>query len=643
MFRGKKKILALVLMSFSILFVATMKTASAADTIHVTTADNLVGAPGYYLLENDITLSGRGVTFRGHEGDYTLDLNGHKLEVAADSYLHARGDVVIKDSSESGAGYILGRNTSSTVQVGGKLSDDSVYLGNLAVESGTIIASTDTSVAVLVYNGSSATVNGGDIVALKEDKDFVAVYNYAGSTLTVNGGTIEAQTAAICNLGDVYMNGGTVYSAKRIAVVEGKNSTFELNDGVIKTDSDDQAVTLSDSGAKFAMNGGKISAIKSVTEDSRGGTGITLFRNSEFIMNDGLIESTDAAVMTNGSVESSNNTSINAKITIHGGTITSDNHAMYIPHINGVTTITGGNLISGTTAIEIRAGTLNISGGTFVGGDNYSVRLNDSGTTTKGAAIAVAQHNTKQPISVNICGGIFRAAVPFSETNPQGNAPEFTQTIEGYIGNSCSELRFESTGDKDVVSEDIEKFITGGLYTHDVADFVADGYGSIVEGDDGYAVYPIRRAQLVYFKNGNASLSARETLAGEPVSINAMPDDGYELADISVANSLGDPVEAAGDTYVAPDDDTFVWVVFRAASAPEPTPTPTPTPSPTPDPEPTPAPAPDKKDESTEPEKSSDSPRTNDDIEDYLTLFGVSLVVLVVIGIRRQMAKKSAL
>ena len=114
-----------------------------------------------------------------------------------------------------------------------------------------------TQAVIAATKVSSATINGGDIVALKEDKDFVAVYNYAGSTLTVNGGTIEAQTAAICNLGDVYMNGGTVYSAKRIAVVEGKNSTFELNDGVIKTDSDDQAVTLADSGAKFAMNGGK--------------------------------------------------------------------------------------------------------------------------------------------------------------------------------------------------------------------------------------------------------------------------------------------------------------------------------------------------------------------------------------------------
>lgn len=637
MFRGKKKILALFLLAFSIFFAALSTPVFADDIIPVNTASDLKGQAGHYRLDSDIALSSS-LTLRGD--DYILDLNGHTLTLASTAFLRVRDNVTIMDSS-NGSGMLIGGHPNFAIQVGGSVrvggtDEDPItepYDGHLTIESGNYITMSDTLRVIQTYNSSTLTINGGNIATMWNDERVVAIYNSAGSTVTINGGTVAAPQVAFYNFGDAIMEGGLVYSlsARTFQIME--NATLVQNDGIIRTDGDVQAVNLSKPGAKFTMNGGKIYAT------SDGGAGVAAFKESEFIMNGGFIETSDIAIVTNGSIASSDNTSINAKITINDGTINSGSVAIYIPHINGVTNINGGTITGADTALEIRAGTLNITGGTLIGGNDYGVQSNLSGTTTKGAAVAIAQHNTKQPITVNICGGTFRAAVPFSETNPQGNDPEFTETIEGYISNSCSETRFESTSDKTIVSEDIEKFIEGGLFTHDVEAFVADGYGSIAEGADGYAVYPIRRAQLVYFRNGNATLSTATTLQGEPVNINATPDDGYELAGISVANSQGDPVQDSGDSYIAPDDDTFVWVAFRAVSSPAPTPDPTPDPTPAPDPTPVPVPTPSGNDTPAD----SVTPRTNDNVGDYVTLFGVCTAILVLLGIRRKLVKDSTL
>lgn len=637
MFRGKKKILALFLLAFSIFFAALSTPVFAGDIIPVNTASDLKGQAGHYRLDSDIALSSS-LTLRGD--DYILDLNGHTLTLASTAFLRVRDNVTIMDSS-NGSGMLIGGHPNFAIQVGGSVrvggtDEDPItepYDGHLTIESGNYITMSDTLRVIQTYNSSTLTINGGNIATTWNDERVVAIYNSAGSTVTINGGTVAAPQVAFYNFGDAIMEGGLVYSlsARTFQIMD--NATLVQNDGIIRTDGDVQAVNLSKPGAKFTMNGGKIYAT------SDGGAGVAAFKESEFIMNGGFIETSDIAIVTNGSVASSDNTSINAKITINDGTINSGSVAIYIPHINGVTNINGGTITGAVTALEIRAGTLNITGGTLIGGNDYSIQSNHSGTTTKGAAVAIAQHNTKQPISVNICGGTFRAAVPFSETNPQGNEPEFTATIEGYISNSCSETRFESTSDKTIVSEDIEKFIEGGLFTHNVEAFVADGYGSIAVGADGYAVHPIHRAQLVYFKNGNATLSTATTLQGEPVNINATPDDGYELAGISVANSQGDPVQDSGDSYIAPDDDTFVWVAFRAVSSPAPTPAPTPDPTPAPDPTPVPVPTPSGKDTPAD----STTPRTNDNVGDYVTLFGVCAAILVLLGIRKKLVKDSTL
>lgn len=110
---------------------------------------------------------------------------------------------------------------------------------------------------------------------------------------------------------------------------------------------------------------------------------------------------------------------------IHAGSDESAHMAIYQPQ-NGVLNIYGGTISAiqeGSTAIEIRAGELNISGDAVItGGEGIPESApNGSGGTTNNAAVAIAQHTTNQPIQVNITGGTLIGGAAVYESNPQNN------------------------------------------------------------------------------------------------------------------------------------------------------------------------------------------------------------------------------
>lgn len=89
----------------------------------------------------------------------------------------------------------------------------------------------------------------------------------------------------------------------------------------------------------------------------------------------------------------------------------------------GVWNIADGAQISGgSTGIEIRAGVLNIAGGTITGGKGELKDVpNGNGSTTENNALGIAQHTTKLPIIVNITGGSFEGTAALNVANPQDN------------------------------------------------------------------------------------------------------------------------------------------------------------------------------------------------------------------------------
>lgn len=89
-------------------------------------------------------------------------------------------------------------------------------------------------------------------------------------------------------------------------------------------------------------------------------------------------------------------------------------------------------LLAKKSAIEIRSGSLEISGGTFKSeAESFSVEANGNGPTTSGAAIAIAQHTTKQAIDVKITGGTFTGLRAINESNPHANtSPDVVVDIQ---------------------------------------------------------------------------------------------------------------------------------------------------------------------------------------------------------------------
>lgn len=123
------------------------------------------------------------------------------------------------------------------------------------------------------------------------------------------------------------------------------------------------------------------------------------------------------AIMGNGNYKTGT-----GSITIHDGAcVEAVNHAIYCPQ-GGSLNITGGTIKSkDTTAIEVRRGTLNISGNPTIetAATSYNVKENNSGATTVGAAVAIAPYDEKE-IKVNISGGTFTGMEALSCENPNG-------------------------------------------------------------------------------------------------------------------------------------------------------------------------------------------------------------------------------
>lgn len=613
----------------SVIFALFLPFASAhADdpVIPITTLEQLntyAAATGNFRLDANLTLDD---TLKMKNG-FNLDLNGNTIDAGANVITVTGGEVKLKDSSAAQTGKIT-NTTKQLFQIGGT--------GTLTIDSGFYQSSS--SFGVLILSGGTFNINGGTVSApmssavygyngpvtininggtLSSSSGYTVRTSYDGSVITMNDGLVTADDsiATMVISGSLIMNGGKVYSKTDIAVYTQSNATVTMNGGTFQTDGRDNSancVNLSKPGGSFTMNGGEIIATNGPDDGSTtaGGAGVALFKQTSFTMNGGKITARSIAVSGNGSI-SGGNEGTDAKVTINNGEIYSQGVAIYVPQPNGLTNISGGTITGGDVALEIRAGTLNITGGTFVGGPNpYYSTSNYNGTTGHNSAIVVAQHNTRLPIEVNVCGGTFRAETAFSESNPEGSSSEDLAKIKLNIGGeTCSDVpEFVAEGGQAVVSEDFDQFIYGGRYSTDVVDYIATGYGEIPESDNMNAVYPYREATPEPAEDGTVELDYEKTVKGTLVTIKAQPKEGYEVDTVEVVDTDGNNIPVENMKYYAPNSDTFVTVTFKEKT-PEPEPEPEPTPTPTPEPTP-------------------DSPTTNDNILDYLPFAAICIVAL---------------
>ncbi|MBQ3274978.1 hypothetical protein IJH46_00960 [Candidatus Saccharibacteria bacterium] len=332
-----------------------------------------------------------------------------------------------------------------------------------------------TKASLNLYLGEyTITTNGWSII--NDDGD-MAIYAGANGKVTETGGVY----APFYIYNNTTLYGGTFETAGPAFYVGYKTGNLTINGGVLNGTSDELATIIVDDGASLTLEDGTIT----------GHTwGVSLFDDTEFTMNGGTVAATNEgsiAISGNGTVDPSNdNYGANAKITINGGTITSGELGIYAPQKDGETVINGGT-INALTGVEIRAGSLEINdGATITVPDNtsFDYEANGNGSTTIGAAVVVAQHTTKLPISVNITGGDFEAPVAFNEINPQGNSKEDLEQIS--ISISGGTFTANDGIEYAVYSKDFTNFITGGEYSL-IPDenYVAEGYEIYDKGANG--------------------------------------------------------------------------------------------------------------------------------------------------------------
>ena len=243
---------------------------------------------------------------------------------------------------------------------------------------------------------------------------------------------------------------------------------------------------------------------------------VLLFNNSAVEVNDGteIYAPNGVGIYTNGS------NTVETNIEINGGKVSA---AVGIYQAGrGTLTVNGGEIVGVESGIELRAGTLNINSGTISATADFATQPNGSGTTVNGVAVAISQHSTKLPITVNISGGELKYlgtdpdGKAFYETdiqNEPGTAPVPTISISGgaFAGS--------------VVSERVDNYISYGKFT------VAPQYTEFADGrvldtatvdEEGYAT--VVEGEYVALNNGIGYVSLQSAIVPTGVTITLLCD-----------------------------------------------------------------------------------------------------------------------
>ena len=333
-----------------------------------------------------------------------------------------------------------------------------------------------------------------------------AAFDLAGA---ISAATAENNTVTLTS--DVELSAGVVINKSGVDLVidlnghkiSGSSQLFDIYSPVtFKNGTIDVTYNGSSSICVMWLNGGaKLALENGVTVNAAKSTGAT---GSVFAV--GLWSDCNGAELTiNGKITGDNGATINGNITTNtnkvavNGTIEVTGHALYLAG-NGTTNINNGACVKGDAGIEIRAGVLNINGGTVESTGTYSVpSANGNGTTASGAALIVAEHTTNQGIIVNVNSGNIKAAnngKAIAVSDPQstgGNDVKLNVAGGNVVGGIQVE---ESIKDAKPVA------VSGGTFKDttgakvDVSEYLAAGKQQNIDGSVGnksYYYYPSTR------------------------------------------------------------------------------------------------------------------------------------------------------
>lgn len=307
----------------------------------------------------------------------------------------------------------------------------------------------------------------GDTVSLLKDVSTNYVFVYHSGTIDLGGHTLTGTNASFCVL---YQHGtysssniplkiqnGTINSVKGPFLDSGEIIYDNLN---IIAGSPDQS---SEARATYIDKAAHLIVKENCTLSVSGaGAGYGVVLHGDDIVVD-LYGSIHIDVK-DGSAISGNGQYTGTTINIHPGAVADGGETgfgIYHPQ-DGKLVISGGT-VAGATGLEMRAGSLDVSGDAVITGTMKptEVKPNGSGATTAGAGIAVAQHETELPIIITISGGTISGYSAFYESNPQGNTDSLEKISFSITGGTFNAI---NEGTLAVYSENKKDFITGGTF-----------------------------------------------------------------------------------------------------------------------------------------------------------------------------------
>ena len=261
--------------------------------------------------------------------------------------------------------------------------------------------------------------------------------------------------------------------------IESKGMLFDIYSNVKLKNGTFKGIDFTSAGATIWLNE-KASLI--VEKDAT----IDVTSNGTSSFDIGFWTDCDGASLTvNGTLKGENGVTVNGNIlanntvNIDGATIDVTGHGLYLAGV-ATTNISNTNINAGSTAIEIRAGKLNIKDGTYTSAGEFKTSPNENGTTVDGAALAVSQHTKKLPIDVTIDGGSFKGKYSLYEANVQENDEESLAKVNIKINDGNFDGKF-------FIENNAEKSIKGGNYSVDVSKYLISGY-NVAKINEAYSV-----------------------------------------------------------------------------------------------------------------------------------------------------------
>ena len=499
---------------------------------------SVVGANSYYNIKNDGTATFDDVNATAGNADSSMFDNWGSLTINSGNYIGGLNVIKSEEGSklEINGGYFElkkglrditgvifsygtttinnGEFVNTGIGFGTKVVVAGVvegYESHVTINDGTFTNKNTKGKATILHGVGEATSDNFTVRGGEYNKEITKGYLETGFTCTKKDDMyVVKKKPVVATIGDIEYysfqdaianakDGDTIKLLANVSLSKGvaldKNITLDLGEKTIKA----KNKYVFDIYSNVVIKNG---TVRSYDFKSNSGT-IWLNKNASLLVekdatievksNDGvssfviaLYKDCDGASLNvNGTLKGENGVTVNGNIlanntvNIDGATIDVTGHGLYLAGV-ATTNISNTNINAGSTAIEIRAGKLNIKDGTYTSAGEFKTSPNENGTTVDGAALAVSQHTKKLPIDVTIDGGSFKGEYSLYEANVQENDEESLAKVNIKINDGNFDGKF-------FIENNAENSIKGGNYSVDVSKYLISGY-NVAKINDIYKV-----------------------------------------------------------------------------------------------------------------------------------------------------------